>query len=193
MPMRPQRYLQQSSQYEPEGIVLILPLEQTEASVLQGWGARPDNHAQQTYNGIPLKGHPGVDLLAAPNTPVLAAAEGRVVEISRDPAGLGFYIKVEHLWGESLYAQLGTILVESGQPVQQGDVLARTAALIDVPSHLHFAVRFLPYNRFDGWGGFSDPTPFLYVAELVQPDEETEASAVRLPELLVEPPNARRP
>ena len=53
--------------------------------LLQGWGDNAAYHAQFTYNGVPLKGHPGLDLLAAPGVNVLAADRGRVVALKRPP------------------------------------------------------------------------------------------------------------
>jgi murein DD-endopeptidase MepM/ murein hydrolase activator NlpD len=199
MSNRPHRYIQLAGQYEPEGILLTYPVDTTETLVLQGWGDNAAYHAQFTYNGVRLKGHPGIDLVAQPGAPILAADHGRVVEISRDAAGLGRYVKIEHRWGESLYAQLGTILVESGQSLKTGHPLAH-AQLVQhtAPIHLHFSIRIHPYNRFDGWGGFSDPTPFLYVTELGRVDngivgESGEESPRNLPLMLLEQGATRRP
>ncbi len=167
--------------------------------MLQGWGDNAAYHAQFTYNGVRLKGHPGVDLLAPQNAPIVAADQGRVVEISRDVAGLGRYVKIEHRWGESLYAQLGSILVESGQSVKSGQTIAHAdVAQRADPPHLHFAIRIHPHNRFDGWGGFSDPTPYLYVAELVRvydgtEDEEGAESFYSPSPMTAEKSGARRP
>jgi len=166
--------------------------------VLQGWGAHPAYHGKFTYNGVPLKGHPGLDLAAPPGAPILAVDQGRVSEIGRDAFGLGLYVKIEHRWGESLYAQLGQVLVESGKSVERGE---RIAAASLPPQkgviHLHFAIRIFPYHRFDGWGGFSDPTPYLYVTELTLLPE-AEDNQANFPEgsfapMTTEKPGARRP
>lgn len=199
MSSRPHRYIQLAGQYEPEGILLTYPIDTPETLVLQGWGDNAAYHAQFTYNGIRLKGHPGVDLSAPPGAAILAADHGRVVEISRDVAGLGRYVKIEHRWGESLYAQLGTILVESGQSVKNGQTISHADAVPrSFPIHLHFAIRIHPYNRFDGWGGFSDPTPYLYVAELLRAeneivDEEGQSNPHSGPMMLPEKNGSRRP
>lgn len=199
MPTRPDRYIQHASQYEPEGVFLACPLDTSEAVVLQGWGENHAYHGQFTYNGVRLKGHPGIDLAAPPNALVVAVDQGRVSEISRDPAGLGRYVKIEHRWGESLYAQLGTIVVESGQSVKAGQEIAHTETLSrSFPIHLHFAIRIHPYNRFDGWGGFSDPTPFLYVVELKRFEENDELDSEvemlpNIPPMLLEKKGMRRP
>lgn len=69
------------------------------------------------------------------------------------------------------------------------------------PTHLHFAIRAAPYNRFDGWGGFSDPLAFLYLPEPIAgaengPPVEIDGWAAQpedLPPVLVERPGVRRP
>lgn len=199
MSTRNVRYIQFAAQTEPEGIHLTLPLDVETVQVLQGWGENAAYHAHFTYNGVPMKGHPGVDLLASPGAVILATDHGRVIEISNEPGGLGRYIKLEHRWGESFYAQVGEILVETGQVVERGRHIARTELLSRAyPVHLHFAIRIHPYNRFDGWGGFSDPTPFLYVAELlpVAGNDEPDAAAqpeASLPPMVVETKHLRRP
>lgn len=199
MPTRPERYIQLANQYEPEGIFLAYPVEGEETAVLQGWAENPVYHSQFTYNGTRLKGHPGVDLMAAPGASILAADQGRVVEISLDSAGLGRYVKVEHRWGESLYAQLGAIVVESGQGIKSGQVIAQAETFSrSHPIHLHFAIRIHPFNRFDGWGGFSDPTPYLYVAELkrfseTDMDDDVLNEQTNVPSMRIEKPGMRRP
>lgn len=188
-----------AGQYEPEGIYLSLPLD-GQAIVLQGWGAHPGYHGRFTYNGIPLKGHPGVDIAAKPGANVLAADDGRVTEISNEPGGFGRYLKIEHRWGESLYAHLGDIVVEAGQRVERGQVVARIDMLRRrFASHLHFAIRIHPFNRFDGWGGYNDPVPYLYTTELAQPDTaaggelSAEEGSEALPPMVEERPGMRRP
>ncbi|MCS6827884.1 MAG: M23 family metallopeptidase [Caldilinea sp.] len=198
MSTRSLRHLHFASQHEPEGVFLIYPIETTEAIVLQGWGAHSTYHSMFTYNGIPLKGHPGLDLAAPPGAPILAVDQGRVSEIGRDAFGLGLYIKIEHRWGESLYAQLGQVLVESGKNVERGERIAAASLPPQKNAiHLHFAIRIFPYNRFDGWGGFSDPTPYLYVSELTLLSElegdESDLAEGNFPPMAIEKPGARRP
>lgn len=194
----PERYIQLASQYEPEGIHLTLPFE-GDVLLLQGWGDNPDFHAQVTYNGVPLKGHPGVDFLLPAGSPVLSVDAGRVIELSNEPGGFGRYVKLEHRWGESLYAQLGELQVESGQRVERGHRLGLTELIgRGYPPHLHLAIRLAPYNRLDGWGGFADPLPYLYVAEpLTEVATRTAIDAqpeqANLPPMLQERPGIRRP
>ncbi len=189
------RYATTSGRYEPEGIYLSAPLEGA-CVVIQGWGAHPEAHGAYTYNGVPLKGHPGVDLAAAPGAAVLAVDNGRVTEISIERGGVGRYLKLEHAWGESFYAHLDDVLVEAGQAVTRGQPLAHVAAqtAAGAPAHLHWALRIAPYNRFDGWGGFTDPLPYLVAAEVSTVESGgDEAAVVAIPPMLAERPGMRRP
>jgi murein DD-endopeptidase MepM/ murein hydrolase activator NlpD len=187
-----------SGQFEPEGIYLSLPLEGS-TLLLQAWGEHPDFHARYTYNGVRLKGHVGIDLQAPAGTWVLAADAGRVMEISVEPRGFGRYIKLEHSWGESLYAGIASPTVDAGQSVPRGHRLARIEATRNpFPAHLHFAIRIAPYNRFDGWGGFSDPLPYLYAPnlEITPLDPNVDPLNNRddiIPPMLEETPDRRRP
>jgi len=151
-----------NGRYEPEGIYLALPLA-GECRVIQSWGEHADFYHAFTYNGVPLKGHNGVDFYTAAGVAVLAVDDGRVVELGNEPKGFGRYLKLEHRWGESLYANVGDILVDSGQLVHCNEQLAMTNSVTRQPAtaYLHFSIRIRPYNRFDGWGGFCDPLPFL--------------------------------
>jgi murein DD-endopeptidase MepM/ murein hydrolase activator NlpD len=186
-----------SNAYGPEGIYLSAPVE-GDCRIVQGWGENPEFHSQYTYAGVHLKGHIGIDLATEPGSNVLATDAGRVTELSIEPGGFGRYIKLEHRWGESLYAQLGDILVESGQTVARGQIMAHTeASRRPYTPHLHFAIRILPFNRFDGWGGYSDPLPYLYVGDVETVAEDAGAEEntdpTLIPPLAKERPGMRRP
>jgi murein DD-endopeptidase MepM/ murein hydrolase activator NlpD len=164
--------------FEPEGIYLAPPVD-GDLVVLHGWGEASAAYSQWRYNGVPLKGHTGIDFALLPAALLLATDGGRVVELAVERGGFERYIKIEHRWGESLYAHVGELLVESGQTVQRGAAIARgrtgaqpandstassaaaPAAASTVPLFFHFGVRVSPFNRYDGWGGFTDPTPYL--------------------------------
>jgi murein DD-endopeptidase MepM/ murein hydrolase activator NlpD len=165
--------------YEPEGIYLALPLE-GDCAVVQFWGDNTDYYRQFNYNSVPLKGHMGVDFLVTTTTYVVAVDPGRVTEIGEEQGGFGAYVKIEHRWGESFYAHVDTLLIDSGQRVTRGARIAIIDNLgpVTTPvepysrqSYLHFGIRIKPFNRFDGWGGFVDPLPYLDPAKLVFPSE----------------------
>ena len=157
--------------YEPEGIYLSLPLD-GDCHIVQSWGENSLFYRTVTYSGVPLKGHNGIDFRARRGATIFAVARGRVVNIGYEPEGWGRYIKIEHTWGESFYAHLGTIAVDAGQIVEQGASIATVeqAPILhmreDNQSYLHFGIRIKPYNRFDGWGGFVDPIAFLDSSKL---------------------------
>lgn len=157
--------------YEPEGIYLSAPLE-GELLLIQPFAANPEHYALHRYSGVPMKGHEGVDFAVKPGAKILAVDRGRVTEISMERGGYERYIKLEHRWGESLYANVGEIAVESGQLVERGAVLATVLALPGRRLYFHFGVRIQPFNRFDGWGGFNDPMPFLLPTSQVTAAEE---------------------
>ena len=183
-----------SGLYEPEGIYLSTPFD-GECPLIQFWGQHPDFYHQYKYNGVPLKGHPGLDFGMAPGADLFAVDNGRVTEISYEPGGFERYLKVEHRWGESFYAHLGEITVEAGQIVKRNSFIARAAAnRLGLPPHLHFGIRIAPYNRFDGWGGFADPLPYLNPSNILLPDSDTEGDHSFQPQPMIEEkPGLRRP
>ncbi|MGL4647869.1 MAG: peptidoglycan DD-metalloendopeptidase family protein [Caldilineaceae bacterium] len=166
--------------FEPEGVYLAPPLDGL-LHVLQGWGEHANPYAASHYNGVPLKGHVGLDLAVTAGARLLATDAGRVVELAVERGGFERYIKLEHRWGESLYACVGEALVESGQSVQRGEAIALALDPSSAPGvapgaggrpWFHFGVRVAPYNRYDGWGGFTDPTPYLPPGSLAPPNSE---------------------
>ncbi len=184
--------------FEPEGIYLAPPFE-GDAFVLQGWGDHPEVHSAWRFNGVPLKGHPGIDVALPAGAQILAMDAGKVIEISIERGGFERYIKVEHRWGESLYAHVGEVAVETGQGVVRGDRLAQAGpSAPGAPVFLHFAVRILPFNRSDGWGGFSDPLPYMPTGAVLPVDDQPPAgngaaSAGPLHPMLDDRPGLRRP
>lgn len=176
--------------YEPEGIYLGSPIVGVWPAV-QLWGSHNAYYGQFRYNGIPLKGYVGILFEVAPGTRVTAVDSGRVVAINVETGGFGRYIKVEHRWGESLLAHLGDIEVDSGQMVTRGQLMA-CAPREAPPVHVHFGIRITPYNRFDGWGGFTDPLPYMDPDEFHSPETWAEAELQPVP-MLQEVPGIRRP
>ena len=98
------------------------------------------------YRVDPITGrstfHTGVDLIAPPGTPVLAAAGG-VVTTSAYLAEYGNVVDIDHDNGlTSRYAHLSKSLVKVGEVVMKGQVVANvgTTGRTTGP-HLHFEVR----------------------------------------------------
>jgi len=86
--------------------------------------------------------HTGVDLIAVPGTPVLAAAGG-VVSTNAHNSEYGNVIDVDHDNGlTSRYAHLSKSLVKVGDVVMKGQVIAQVGSTgRSTGPHLHFEVR----------------------------------------------------
>ena len=101
-----------------------------------GFGRRTD----------PLNGkvamHSGLDYAAPKGTPILATADGVVVEAGRR-TGYGETIQIRHEFGlETVYAHLNQIRVKMGQRVQQGERIGDMGSTgRSTGSHLHYEVR----------------------------------------------------
>ena len=104
--------------------------------VTSSFGARVD--PIDGHRGV----HRGVDMAVPAGTPVLAAADG-VVRLAGRHGGYGNLVEVRHADGsETRYAHLSAILVRAGEPVTQGQVIARAGATGRVTgAHLHFEYR----------------------------------------------------
>jgi hypothetical protein len=60
--------------------------------------------------------------------------------------------------------------VVQGQAIARGQYLGASGnSGGSTGPHLHFAIRINPYQRTDGWGGFSDPLPYLPPGSFVLP------------------------
>lgn len=108
--------------------------------------------------------HSGLDLLANPGTPVLAAGDG-IVAYAGDRGDYGYLVVINHQEGQQTrYAHLGSITVTTGQPVRQGQQLGTVGSTgsPDIETaHLHFEVR---YNSDLGWVA---EDPKSYVRQMV--------------------------
>ena len=102
------------------------------------------------YREDPITGqisfHSGTDIAAPEATPILAAADGIVLDANAiDPWGesYGYYVKIQHdETYETLYAHCLAVFVMDGQEVQQGQVIALVGSTGNsTGNHLHFEVR----------------------------------------------------
>ncbi len=137
----------------------------------QLWGENSNFYARFNYDGVPLLGHNGIDFSTPEGTPLFAVDDGVVRQVGFEPGGFGNYILLSHAWGESIYAHLSAIDVAPEQPVVRGQSIGRSGNTGgSTGPHLHFAIRVNPYQRTDGWGGFSDPLPVLPPDAYMLPD-----------------------
>ncbi len=86
--------------------------------------------------------HAGVDLAAPRGTPILATADGVVVEAGRE-RGYGNIVKIQHELGfETVYAHQSKIRVKVGQQVSRGERIGDIGSTgRSTGSHLHYEVR----------------------------------------------------
>ena len=180
-----------SAQTTPGGVLLIgkpLPLPGTDIpngttgafltgpfagvyGIGQLWGENPAFYRRYSYDGVSLIGHNGIDFLTPFGTPLRAADAGTVLSVGFEPGGFGNYVLLAHTWGESIYAHLERVTVEIGQPLLAGERIGLSGnSGGSTGPHLHFAIRIRPYERSDGWGGYSDPLLYLDPDIVVMPD-----------------------
>ena len=93
--------------------------------------------------------HEGVDISAPKGTPIFAAAKGRVVRAGW-VVGYGLTVEVDHGYGyTTLYGHASKLLVQRGQMVSRGDVIAQVGSTgIATAPHLHYEVSLngIPQN-----------------------------------------------
>lgn len=87
--------------------------------------------------------HTGMDIAALGGTPVLASADGQVVQAEWEDE-YGNVVVIDHGGGlETLYAHNSRLLVEQGQQVSQGQQIAQAGNTgSSTGSHCHWEVRF---------------------------------------------------
>jgi murein DD-endopeptidase MepM/ murein hydrolase activator NlpD len=113
-------------------------------------------------------------------TPVLAAADGRVIRVAESAAG-GRYVMMSHNEGRStLYSHLQAQWCISGEHVRRGDVLGLSGSTGRATGpHLHFAVK-------DN-GEWVDPMPYFGAAdELVDAAEHPQLPGRAEPALVIQ-------
>lgn len=86
--------------------------------------------------------HNGIDLIAGQGTPVLATADGVVLEVKRSGKGAGNIVEIGHDGGyRTLYAHLQDIVVRKGERVKAGRKIANVGMSGNsFAPHLHYEV-----------------------------------------------------
>ena len=144
---------------------LSLPLKpQDNNGLSQDWGSK-------LLITPPAPFHLGVDYGCAVGKPILAVADGVVVNPSRyvyknDPFGWGLALWVDHGGIFSFYGHLSALRVNYGDTVKKGDVIGECGATgFSRGSHIHFGVTDLHPDDFVKWyqmnPGWLNPHNFL--------------------------------
>lgn len=89
-----------------------------------------------------VDGHSGMDLAVPTGTAVRSALDG-IVTAARYDSSYGYYVHIDHGNGLStLYAHCSQLLVQAGQSVQAGGIIALSGSTgRSTGPHLHFEVR----------------------------------------------------
>ena len=111
--------------------------------------------ARRVLNGVITQGHSGTDYAAPEGTPVLAAADDKVVLTHPDMFYTGGTILIDHGYGiYTNYCHLSRIDVKEGQLIKAGEPIAAVGATGRATGpHLHFGlswygVRLNPEDLF---------------------------------------------
>lgn len=87
--------------------------------------------------------HPGIDIAAQMNSPVLASGDGRVVFAERTDR-YGNTVEIDHGGGlTTFYGHNARLVVRTGQLVRKGDIIAYVGntGRVTTGPHLHFEIR----------------------------------------------------
>lgn len=114
----------------------------------------------KTSNGSGSRYHRGLDIRASANTPLYAAADGKVVR-SGWSGGYGNVIEIEHPLGDkkvkTVYAHMNRRDVKVGDGVRQGQLIGLAGNTGNSGgAHLHYEVRFNNV-RVDPLGAYIKP------------------------------------
>jgi murein DD-endopeptidase MepM/ murein hydrolase activator NlpD len=127
---------------------LIWPIPGATTSGQVGWRVHPVYGYRSCHTGIDLSGGYG--------TPILAAANGRVVLLQNGGA-YGLHLVLDHGGNLStMYAHMSQVAVSAGETVRQGQVIGYVGSTgFSSGPHLHFEVHIggVPYNPLGWFGG----------------------------------------
>jgi murein DD-endopeptidase MepM/ murein hydrolase activator NlpD len=89
-----------------------------------------------------VRPHEGIDLTAARGTNIYATADGEVLQAGYRAGGFGKKVLLDHGHGyRTLYGHCNEVLVEPGQQVKRGEVIARVGSTgLSKSPHLHYEV-----------------------------------------------------
>ena len=144
---------------EADGILTVPVAGVARTAIRDSWGDPRDNG---------LRAHHGTDIMAAANTPVLAAAPGTVEKLWTSAAGgTTLYVRSPDRTWTYYYAHLASYApgLREGQVVRAGDPLAYVGDTGNAGPgnfHLHFGLtRMRPEQR---WFEGEDVDPYPYLA-----------------------------
>ena len=138
------RLLSESLEEATDSVLAHRDLLESTPSILPTAGWRSSRFSQARMHPLhnrPLP-HEGVDISAPRDTPIFAAAKGRVIRAGW-VVGYGLTVEIDHGFGfTTLYGHASTVIAQRGQEVLRGEMIARVGSTgISTSSHLHYEVR----------------------------------------------------
>jgi murein DD-endopeptidase MepM/ murein hydrolase activator NlpD len=87
--------------------------------------------------------HKGIDLAYGYGVPIMATANGKVIETGNDEKGFGRYVVIRHKYGfYTKYAHFQRVYVSAGQELSQGEVIGTMGnSGLSTGPHLHYEIR----------------------------------------------------
>jgi murein DD-endopeptidase MepM/ murein hydrolase activator NlpD len=138
------RLLSESLEEATDSVLAHRDLLESTPSILPtaGWLSSRFSQARMHPIHNRLLPHEGVDISAPTNTPIFAAARGRVIRAGWI-VGYGLAVEIDHGYGFStLYGHASKLIAQPGQEVLRGELIARVGSTgISTSSHLHYEVR----------------------------------------------------
>lgn len=134
--------------------------------------------------------HNGVDLKANINTPIFAAAGGKVMAAKYNNS-YGYYIVIDHGKFGTLYAHLSLYNVKENGTVKAGELLGYSGNTGDTTgAHLHFEIRLCGYDKFwdraycDSNVFMNTTDPMLFIDDYMKRQQElTVDEAIKIVQL----------
>jgi murein DD-endopeptidase MepM/ murein hydrolase activator NlpD len=138
------RLLSESLEEATDSVLAHRDLLESMPSILPtaGWlSSRFSQARMHPIHNRPLP-HEGVDIAAPKDTPIFAAAKGRVVRAGW-VVGYGLTVEIDHGFGfTTLYGHASRLIVQLGQEVVRGEMIARVGSTgLSTSSHLHYEVK----------------------------------------------------
>jgi len=118
----------------------------------RGWVSRGYGMKYDPFTGYKQM-HRGMDIASRTGTPIIATADGKVVQTSNDTM-MGKYIVIDHGYGfRTRYGHLSQFKVKVGQKVKRGEVIALMGSTgYSTGPHLHYEVirngKFLSPSKY---------------------------------------------
>ena len=118
----------------------------------RGWVSRGFGMKYDPFTGYKQM-HRGIDIANRTGTPIIATADGKVVQVRNDSM-MGKYLVIDHGYGfRTRYGHLSQFKVKVGQKVKRGDVIALMGSTgYSTGPHLHYEVirngKFLSPSKY---------------------------------------------